>query len=162
MLYDYLRTDALLGQIFEPFIFEQLPASPSSPQTVYLKEVEQCNIYIGLFGKEYGYEDADGISPTEREFDCAFKNNKTLFVYISNNKDKERNPKELQLIRKAEQVVVRKQFETSLDLRASVYNSLIRYLEENEIIRSLPFDATLNPYASWKDLDKEKIRNFGY
>jgi hypothetical protein len=36
-----------------------------------LAEVEQCDIYLGLFGNEYGYEDADGLSPTEREFDVA-------------------------------------------------------------------------------------------
>ncbi len=67
MLFDYLTSDALLGLFFEPFIFEKLPAANHSVSSIYLKEVEQCDLYIGLFGKDYGYEDAEGISPTERE-----------------------------------------------------------------------------------------------
>jgi predicted HTH transcriptional regulator len=81
---------------------------------------------------------------------------------LTNHSNAERNPKEVKLIEKAEKSVIRKMFENILDLRVSVYNSLIRYLEENEIIRTLPFDATLNTYATWKDLDKEKIKNFLY
>jgi len=35
-LAEYIRTDALLGQFFEVFVFEQTVASDSSPQHVYL------------------------------------------------------------------------------------------------------------------------------
>jgi hypothetical protein len=42
---------------------------------VYLSEVSSSQIYLGLLGNEYGYEDAKGISPTEHEFDEANKNN---------------------------------------------------------------------------------------
>ena len=69
ILFDYLTTVALLGRFFEPFIFENLPAIDHSTSRDSLKEVEQCDIYIGLFGKDYGHEDHDGISSTEREFD---------------------------------------------------------------------------------------------
>ena len=162
MLFEYLTTDALLGKFFEPFVFENMPALAVAPETVFLQEVENCDIYMGLFGKNYGYEDSEGISPTEREFDCAVQFHKTKFVYLTNHSNTERNPKEVKLIQKAEKFVVRKKFESMLDLRVSVYNSLVRYLEENEIIRTLPFDATLNNYATWKDLDKEKIKNFLY
>jgi predicted HTH transcriptional regulator len=162
MLFDYLTTDALLGKFFEPFVFENIPALAATPETVFLREVEQCDIYIGLFGKNYGYEDAEGVSPTEREFDCAEQFYKIKFIYVTDHSEQERNPKEVRLIRKAEKSVVRKKFANELDLRVAVYNSLIRYLEENEFIRTLPFDATLNQYATINDLDEEKIRNFVY
>lgn len=32
MLCDYIRTDALLGRFFIPFIFEEMPAKMSQPQ----------------------------------------------------------------------------------------------------------------------------------
>ena len=36
---------------------------------VYLDEVDRCDVYLALLDNDYGYEDANGISPTEREFD---------------------------------------------------------------------------------------------
>jgi predicted HTH transcriptional regulator len=162
MLFDYLTTDSLLCKFFEPFIFEKIPALAVAPNTVFLQEVENCDIYLGLFGLQYGYEDSEGVSPTEREFDCAAKLHKTKFVYISNHADNQRDAKEIALIRKAEKSVVRRKFSNELDLRVSVYNSLIRYLEEKEFIRTLPFDADFHNNATLNDLNEEKIRNFIY
>ncbi len=52
-LHAYICADALLGKFFEPFLFELLPAVDQRPDALYLKEVEQSDIYLGLFGKEY-------------------------------------------------------------------------------------------------------------
>ena len=67
----YLEGDPLLRQFFEVFLFEDLPASDRRADEVYLAEVERCALYLGLFGNDYGSEDAAGLSPTEREFDRA-------------------------------------------------------------------------------------------
>ena len=160
MLFDYLTSDALFGLFFEPFVFEHVPANNSPVSTFYLTEVERCDLYIGLFGKEYGHEDIDGVSPTEREFDHACIHHKTRLIFISNHDPSERRVKELALIKKSEQYVVRKLFSSITDLKSAVYNSLVRYLEESELIRTAPFDATLNREATIDDLDKNKIRNF--
>lgn len=48
MLCNYIRTDVLLGKFFEPFIFEEVPANELSASSVYLREVEQCDIYLGF------------------------------------------------------------------------------------------------------------------
>ncbi|MGI6395088.1 MAG: DUF4062 domain-containing protein [bacterium] len=71
LLFDYITNDPLLGRFFEPFIFENLPAADTSASDAYIKNVEESDIYLGIFGKDYGYEDKEGISPTEREFDPA-------------------------------------------------------------------------------------------
>lgn len=159
-LSEYLTSDALLGKFFEPFIFENVPAITHSAAAVYFKQVELCDIYIGLFGTQYGFEDADGISPTEREFDYAGEHHKTRLIFISNHPSGQRHPKEAALIQKAELLVVRKKFSGISDLKASVYTSLIRYLEEKEYIRTGPFDATINKLATLDDLDPDKIREF--
>jgi len=66
----FLLGDAVLRRfISDVFLFEEIPARDQGADTVYLQELEQCDIYLGIFGNEYGFEDADGISPTEREFD---------------------------------------------------------------------------------------------
>ena len=59
-LVEFLSADALLGKFFDVFAFENLPAVNHNPQKVYIDEVKQCNIYLGLFGKEYGFEDEKG------------------------------------------------------------------------------------------------------
>jgi len=160
LLSEYIGSDVLLGRFFEPFIFEKSPASDSSVQSVYLSEVQLCDVYIGIFGKEYGFQDVDGVSPTEREFDLANELHKTKLIYILDIENAKRHPKELLLIQKSEKIVVRKLFSAFSDLKASVYSSLVRYLEQKEYIRTLPFDASLNDRARIEDLDVEKIREF--
>ncbi|MCY4159662.1 MAG: DUF4062 domain-containing protein, partial [Bacteroidetes bacterium] len=71
LLRNYLHGDTLLRKFFEVFLFEDLPAIDQRPDRLFLDQVEESDIYIGLFGKEYGNEDDHGVSPTEREFDHA-------------------------------------------------------------------------------------------
>lgn len=162
MLCQYIRTDALLGKFFEPFIFEDVPANEYPANHVYLREVELCDIYLGLFGNLYGYEDIEGVSPTEREYDLAATLHKSRLIYIKAINENERHPKETALIRKVEQDIVRKTFVDIEGLRTSVYASLIRYLEEKEYIRWRPFDASNDNGATLADLDEDKMRNFIY
>ncbi|MDP2365463.1 MAG: DUF4062 domain-containing protein, partial [Ignavibacteria bacterium] len=95
LLWEYLTTDALFGQFFETFIFENLPASDQKAEKVYLNEVGKCDIYLGILGKEYGYEDKDGVSPTEREFDEAVRLSKTKLLFLTNHKKEDRHLNEV-------------------------------------------------------------------
>ncbi|MBR5037852.1 MAG: DUF4062 domain-containing protein [Prevotella sp.] len=157
-LCNYIRQDALLGRFFIPFIFEELPALNASAQEAYLTEASQCDIYLGLYGEQYGYEDHDGISPTEREYDVATQQHKHRLIYLKNVPT--RHSKEERFIHKVEQDVVRKTFDTYDDLRTAVYTSLVRYLEEKEYLRLLPFDATFHRTATIDDIDPSKVELF--
>lgn len=156
----YIRNDAMLGRFFQPFIFEELPATNKTVQQAYLEEVTLCDIYIGLFGTLYGYEDEEGISPTEREYDVATANNKHRLIFVKNYNRDDIHPKEAVLITKAEKSVVRKSFNSYEELRSAVYAALVRYLEEKEYLRLLPFDATFHPKATLNDIDEEKVSLF--
>lgn len=160
MLCHYIRTDALLGKFFEPFIFEEVPANELPASHVYLKEVELCDIYLGLYGNLYGYEDETGTSPTEHEYDLAASLHKCRLIFIKSIDEDKRHPKEKALIRKVERDIVRKTFVDADGLRTSVYASLIRYLEEKEYIRWKPFDASCDNGATLDDLDENKMKNF--
>lgn len=107
-LHEYLSADPLLGKFFEPFLFELLPATDQRADEIYLNEVEQSDIYLGLFGRTYGFENAEGLSPTELEFNNATDLHKTRLVYLTNHTAEERHPKQNQLITKAQEVLVRK------------------------------------------------------
>ena len=157
MLCYYIRTDALLGKFFEPFIFEEVPANEFPVSHVYLKEVELCDIYLGLYGNLYGFEDEEGISPTEHEYDLAATLYKSRLIFIKSIDEERRHPKEIALIRKIERDVVRKTFVDVDGLRTSVYAALVRYLEEKEYIRWRPFDASFDNGASLEDLDDPKV-----
>ena len=160
MLNDYLTTDALLGRFFEPFVFEKLPAADHKAALAYLEQVRHSDVYLGIFGKEYGFENAEGISPTEMEFDLATAEHKTRLIFITHHQSNERHPKELKLIKKAENVVVRKKCVDALELKTAVYAALVNLLEEKELIRSGPFDATICRDATFDDIDPERLRWF--
>jgi len=159
-LFEYLNSDPLLGLFFEPFLFENLPAADQRADAVYIKEVAECDIYLGLFGTSYGFEDAEGVSPTEREFDEATRLHKTRLIYISGDASQSRHGKMANLIQKAGLDLIRKRFNTGNELNSGVYASLVNYLKEKEIIRTGPFDAASNDLATMADLDQDKIREF--
>src|SRR6218665_37530 len=160
MLHEYICADPLLGKFFEPFLFELLAAADHRVDEVYLKEVEKSDIYLGLLGRQYGFENADGISPTEREYDHAALHHKTKLIFVAAHKAEERHPKEQLFIKKTQKAVIHKKFGTKDELKADVYASLVRYLEEKEIIRTAPFDAAFHNSASLADIDHDKLRSF--
>ena len=67
LLAEYIRTDALLGRFFDIFLFEEAVARDQSPACVYLGEVEQSDVYMGLLGSEFGYETESGHMALRRE-----------------------------------------------------------------------------------------------
>ena len=154
MLFEYIMSDPLLGKFFEPFLFERLPAIDQKTDAIYLNEVQQCDIYLGLLGTQYGFEDAEGISPTEREFDHATLHHKTRLIFLTGHNNQNA------FIQKAQQVLIRKRFSTIDELKASVYAALINYLIEKELIRTGPFDATTHASATLEDIDENKVREF--
>ena len=159
-LRDYLRGDPLMRRFFEVFLFEEVPASDHRPDALYLDEVERCDLYVGLFGNEYGTEDEEGVSPTEREFNHATTIGTHRLVFVKGVDDGARDLKMRGLIGRAQDGLIRKRFNTSEELVAGIYASLVEYLEVKELIRWGPFDAAACPDAALNDLDFERMRHF--
>ncbi|MEW6441831.1 MAG: ATP-binding protein [bacterium] len=157
---DFVQGDALLRRFFEVFLFEDLPAGDRRADEVYLEEVARCDVYVGLFGNEYGNEDSEGLSPTEREFHFATVGGKPRLIFVKNTDDKTRHPKMLRLIRKAGSQLIRRRFADIPDLTAALYAALVEHLERRGDLRSLPFDASACPRATLNDLPQEKISWF--
>ena len=159
-LRDFLRGDPLLRRFYEVFLFEDVPAIDRRADEVYLHEVERCDIYVGLFGKEYGIEGEQGYSPTHREFDFATRIGKHRLIFVKGADDAGKAPKMQALIKEAGEQVVRRRFVTASELVAAVYGSLVQYLDEHELIRSVPFDASFCRNADMDDLNEEKVHEF--
>ena len=159
-LRDYVRDDVLMRRFFDAFLFEDAPASDRRPDDLYLDEVERCDLYVGLFGRDYGTEDDEGVSPTEREFDHATVVGSYRLVFVKDAGDDARHPKMRALIGKAQAGLIRKRFNTTAELVAGLYAALVEYLEGRELIRWGPFDAAPCARATLDDLDTEKMAQF--
>ena len=155
----YIREDALLGDFFEVFLFEEAPARNRSAQAVYLDEVEKCDVYLGLFGAKYGSRDTQGISPTEREYDHATELNKTRLAFVKSVPRRE----------KSEDAFVRGKIDTELSrcvfadyeqLRKGVYKALVNLLRECDQISTAPFDQSFSRRVAMDDLDETKFADY--
>ena len=71
-----------------------------------------------------------------------------------------RHAKMQELIRQAESQLVRRRFASSTELIAAVYSSLVQYLEDRELIRTVPFDAAACKDATLADLDEARLAGF--
>ena len=159
-LSDYLSGDPLMRRFFSVFLFEELPASDRRPDEVYLDEVQKCDIYVGLFGFSYGFEDEQGVSPTEREFVEATHADKHRLIFVKGETDTGRHPKMQALIGRAQSGLIRKRFETEAELLTGLYAALVHYLEAKELLRFGPFDAAHCSGATIDDLDVEAMNRF--
>jgi len=159
-LKDYIHGDPLLSQFFEVFLFEDVPAADRRADSVYLFEVDRCGIYVGLFGNEYGFADAAGLSPTEREFDRATLKSKPRLIFVKGTEDWQRHPRMKALIRRAGNQLIRRRFGSIPELNAALYASLVNLLKGSGAIRTGPFDASACSRATLADLSKRKLSDF--
>ena len=159
-LRDYLCGDPLMRQFFDVFLFEDIPAADKRPDELYLDEVERCDLYVGLFGNDYGMEDEKGLSPTEREFNRATAIGAHRLIFVKGTDDDDRHPMMLALIGKAQAGLIRKRFNTPEELVAGLYAALVDYLKVKELIRWGPFDAAPCTDAVMGDLTFERMTQF--
>jgi ATP-dependent DNA helicase RecG len=154
----FLLGDAVLHRfVADVFLFEELPAKDQRADQVYLSEVERCDIYLGIFGYEYGYEDENGVSPTEHEYNHATRHQKTRLVYVWGSDEKKRAPKMRQLISKASGELIRRRVNDSSALTAEVYASLVEYLDSIGALRVPPFDTSACDGATLANLSRKRI-----
>jgi hypothetical protein len=154
----FLLGDAVLRRfVSEVFLFEEIPAKDRRADQVYLEEVERCDIYLGLFGYEYGNEDSQGVSATEREYNHATRLGKTRLIYVWGADEKRRAAKMKKLVSEAGSALIRRRIEDASALTAEVYASLVDYLDTNGALRVPPFDTSACHRAGLKDISRKRI-----
>ncbi len=162
---DFILGDVLLSEYFNVFLFEDSPAKSKSAQKAYRDEVSKADIYIGIFGQQYGGSEKSKISPTEIEFREAKKKHKTILIYIKgdNSIDKKRDKgiqKLLSEIRDSKRGFSYKRFKNVLEFTSLIYASLIDFLKEEGIVGRGAFDERICKNAKASDIDEEKVRWF--
>ena len=157
---DFVQADPLLQRFFDVFLFEDLPAADARADAVYLSEVDRCTLYLGLFGNDYGFEDAQGVSPTEHEFDRATSLGKPRLIYVRGADDTARHPKMRALVRKAGDQLIRRRFSSTAELTAAVNASLVEHLAQRGAIQTRPFEEQPCTQASLDDIDAQAVADF--
>lgn len=159
-LYRHFCTDVLLSGFFEPVMFEKLPAAVLTPNKVFISQVEQSQVYLILVGEQYGYEDENGVSPTEHEYNHARKLNLDSLAFIKGNPSVNRNEKENALLHKIQNQLSYKRFERIDELITEVNKACITLLKHKGLIRFTAFDESINDRATIDDIGPDKIETF--
>lgn len=134
----FVLTDPYLKQFFDVFLFENLPANQRDPQENYRGKVQECEIYLGLFGKTYGTPDGEGISATEREYDYATHLQKDRIVFLRKLPPRARQERRMaELIARAKTQVTFDTFGSLEELKLKVMQSLL-YWQQDHNRRPLP------------------------
>ena len=160
LIFDFIRNDELMGQYFEPFIFEQIAAQDKNPRQLYLDEASSCQVYLLFIGKRYGNILPDGISPTEKEYQAAGNGNAWRVAFISDLDGQQREEKEERFFRKVQSELSYRVFSNPSVLISLVKQSLYEYLKYKGIIQTLSFDEQTRDDASMDDIDSKKIKDF--
>ena len=156
----FMERDPLLRRFFTVFLFEDLPASDHRADEVYIAELDKSDLYLGIFGNDYGFEDSEGVSPTEREFDHATATGILRLIYVKGSDDTKRHPKMRSLIGKAGQQLIRRRFADTHALTDAIYSSLVDYLAECGAIQSSPFEERPCASATLDDIDSDAVASF--
>ena len=154
-LYKHFSDNALLNNFFEPVMFEKLAAASKAPDKVYLKEVENSQLYLMMLGAEYGYEDKNGLSPTEIEYNHAQSLNKDSLAFIKGKGTLNRHDKENILISKIQNTLSYKRFKTIDELISEVDKACVALLKNKGLIQLKNFDETFCPSANLSDIDQD-------
>lgn len=159
-IFDFIRTDELIGQHFEPFIFEQIAAQDTNPRQLYIDEASSCQVYLLLIGKRYGNILPEGISPTEKEYQAAGESNAWRVAFISDLDGQKRDEEEERFFRTVQNELSYRVFSNPSVLVSLVKQSLYAYLKYKGVIQTLSFDEQTRDDASMADIDAKKIKDF--
>ena len=159
-VYDFICHDELMGQYFEPFIFEQIAAQDTNPRQLYIEEASSSQVYLLLVGQWYGNALPGELSPTEKEYLAAGEGNAYRVAFIKDLDDLQRDEREEQFFRKVQNELSYRVFSNPSVLISLVKQSLYAFLKYKGIIQTLTFDEQTREDASMTDIDAKKIKDF--
>ena len=114
-----ITKNGFLSRYFEVEMWEGFPPMAVPSREAYLEKLKECDIYIGLFGNEYGIPEEDGLSPTEREYRRAKADGKYILVFLKDKTDTERDDRLKKLLKefKGHRGYSYKRFENYIELK---------------------------------------------
>ncbi len=155
----WLSSDMFLSRFVESvFLFEDVPSRGNPPADVFLDEVKNSDIYIGLVGSQYyGRSSAKrGLSATELEYDAAGQAGCERWIYLKavDNREKKADA----FVDRVNRDVTRTLFVTFDNLRSAVYASFVAFLDRSELIEVGDFDKSVCREMTATDVSDECVK----
>ncbi len=158
-LKEWLTTDPFVSRFVESvFLFEDAPSRDKTPENIYLDEVRESHVYIGLVGSSYygGKNRRRGVSATEAEYLAAGKAGVERWMYVKTCDV--RDKKETAFLRRVNKEVKRTAFNGFDDLKTAVYLSMVEYLDGKGLIVLGDFDKSICSEMKKADIDAERVK----
>lgn len=81
-LYEELKKDSYFSRNVKLFVFEKDMSRTFPANEVFLNEVEESDVYIGLIGQHYGEIYDDGVSATEYEYNAFIADKHDAYFFV--------------------------------------------------------------------------------
>jgi len=161
---EVIRSNQTLRNIFDVFLFEELPARGKSAVSTYLKHVDESDIYICIIGNKYGEKGKDGLSATEREFRRFIKINPDgeviPFIKGDSKSDSKKEKDTQNIVKILKDSYIYKRFSSVGDLKVQILSSLITYIDDKGNLNKESFDYLLRRDADYAAIDEKEVKVF--
>ena len=155
---EFIKNNLPYSNLFDVFIFEDVPAEGRSPLEIYSNEVLNSDIFIGLIGQEYGKVQDNGISTSEYEFNLFRKSSNSSNTFMFILEDMSPDEKTKMFIEKANKVTYNRFSRENLLVK--VQKSLDTFISNRVYQNSLPFDERIVEGLNFDDIDIDQVNYF--
>jgi len=156
-LKDKLMSDPVLSNFVEIFLFEDdVESSSRAPIDIYIDQVHNSDIYIGILGYTYGTITSRGISATELEYNEYKKYKSDYYFFVKNMEDREEKTKKF--INKIQNETTYIIFNTKEELLEEIKRTLYSFI--NKRISSPIFDNQIIELSSSDNLDEQAYNSY--
>lgn len=152
----------IIKDFFDPFLFEDVPATGRDAVSTYLEEVKRSDIYIGILGNSYGKKCGNNISATETEYNTFIEsiNNGEVLIFVKGHDDDGKDPEVITFFEKTKMSSIYNRFESIDELKESVIESLESFLKSEGLIAYDTFDNRINNEATFDDMNEDELMDF--
>lgn len=127
---DFVKADAAMRDYFEMLLGEDAVPPGQEMEKLRIRELESCDIYVGLLGNRYGALVSREASIIEQEFELARQRQKICLVFVKGDNDRAREPRMQTFIRKVGAQILYRRFKTISELKSALRDGLSPHLEE--------------------------------
>ena len=155
-LHDEINSDSYFSRNVELFVFEIDGARSESANEVFLNEVEESDVYIGLIGQHYGNIYEDGVSATEYEYNTFIADKHDAYFFVKDCDTRDNGS--TKFLKRIEKVTKYDTFTTKEELLDAVKNSLQNAIDKR--LTRVEYDNQILYNSSIGDVDTESLELF--
>ena len=152
-IHEKINNDPYFSRNIKLFVFEIDGAKTEAANEVFLNEVGEADVYIGLIGQHYGNIYDKGISATEYEYNTFIADKHDAYFFVKECKTRDEGS--TKFLKRIEKVTKYDTFTTKEELLDAVKNSLQDAIDKR--LTSVAYDNQILFNSSIDDVDEEAV-----